>query len=92
MNATILILIVGTVLLLTLVLRLVLQRRVRGISPRSRYTVFAILLGVGVSAEVAGAVMAVVSGNLGLASLFMTVVLLFSAGCVLEMRKLSREF
>jgi hypothetical protein len=92
MNTTTLILIVGTVLLLTLVLRLVLQRRVRGISPRSRSTVLAILLGVGVSAEAAGAVMALVSGKLGLASLFMAVVLLFGAGCVLEMRKLSREF
>ncbi|MBP9902174.1 MAG: hypothetical protein IT579_09850 [Verrucomicrobia subdivision 3 bacterium] len=92
MNITTLILIVGTVLLLTLVLHLILQRRVQGISPRSRYTVFAILLGVGVSAEAVGVVMALASAKPGLASLFMAVFLLFGAGCVLEMRKLSREF
>jgi hypothetical protein len=92
MNTTTLILIVGTVLLLTLVLRLVLQRRVQRISPRSRYTVFAILLGVGVSSEAAGVVIALVGGRAGLASLFIVSVLFFGAACVLEMRKLSREF
>lgn len=68
------------------------QRSVMPISPRSRYTVFAILLGVGVSAEVVGAVMTLIGGRVGLASLFIVTVLLFGAGCVLEMRMLSREF
>jgi hypothetical protein len=68
------------------------QRSVIPMSPRSRYTVFAILLGVGVTAEVVGAVMALIGGRVGLASLFIVTVLLFGAGCILEMRKLSKEF
>jgi len=68
------------------------QRSVIPMLPRTRYTVFAILLGVGVSAEVVGAVMALLGGRAGLASLFIMTALLFGAGCVLEMRKLSREF
>jgi len=68
------------------------QRRGIPVSPRSRYTVFAILLGVGVSVEVVGAVMALIGWRVGLASLFIVTVLLLGAGCILEMRKLSREF
>ena len=92
MNTTTLIFIVGTALILTLVVRFALRRRVRLISPRSRYTTVAILLGVGVSAEVAGAVIALVGGRAGVASLFIVTALFFGAGCVLEMQKLSREF
>ena len=68
------------------------QRSVIPVSPRSRYTAFTILLGLGVSAEVVGAVMALLGGRARLASLFIVTVLLLGAGCVLEMRKLSREF
>ena len=92
MNTTTLILIVGTLLVLTPVLRLLLQPQVRRSPPRKRYTVFAVLLGCGVSAEVVGAVIALVGRQAGLASLFIVTAMLLSAACILEMRKLSREF
>ena len=92
MNTTTLILIVGTLLVLTPVLRLLLQPRVRRSSPRKRYTVFAILLGCGVSAELVGGVIALFGRQAGLASLLFFTALLLGAACVLEMRKLSREF
>ena len=92
MNTTTLILIVGTLLVLTPVLRLLLQPRVRRSSPRKRYTVFAILLGCGVSAQLVGGVIALVERRADLASLVIVTAVLLSAACILEMRKLSREF
>lgn len=72
-------------------LRLLLQPRVQRSSALKRYTVFAILLGCGVSAELVGGVMALVGKQAGLAALFLVTAMLLSAACFLEMRKLSRK-
>jgi uncharacterized membrane protein len=84
-----LIIIVSAILALTLVLRVLLQTRVQRTSPRKRYTVFAILLGCGVSTQIVGAVLAFVGKQAGVASLFLVTALLLSAACLVEMRKLS---
>jgi len=54
--------------------------------------VFAILLGCGVSAQLVGGVIALVERRADLASLLIVTAVLLSAACILEMRKLSREF
>ena len=92
MNTTLLILIVGTLLVLTPLLRLLVQPRVRRSSPRKRYTVFAAILGVMLATQLGGFLLALVLQQYGVASLFMAGLTLGSACCVLEMRKLSKEF
>ncbi len=92
MKTRTLILIVSTVLVLVPVLRFIFQPRVRRTSPRKRYTIFAMLFGCGVSAQVVGAVIALATGQHGRASLLIVTALLLSAACILEMRKLSGEF
>ena len=89
---TIILVVVGTVVVLTWLLRIALQPRVRRISPRKRYTVFAVLLGCGVSAQIVGAVVALACNRPGIAPLFIMTAALLCSGCVLEMRKLSRQF
>lgn len=92
MDTTTLIIIVSVTMVLTPLLRLLLQPRVRRTSPRKCYTVFAVLLGCGVSAQIVGAVIALCGSKYGLAALFSAVAVLLGTACVLEMRKLSREF
>ena len=92
MNTATLIIIVSILLVLTAVLGIILQQRIRRSSPRRRYTIFAVLLGCGVSAQLVGVVLALVGKQPGSASLFVVTALLLSSACLLEMRKLSREF
>jgi hypothetical protein len=92
METTTLIIIVSAILVLTPLLRVLLQPRVRRTSPRKRYTVFAVLLGCGVSAQIVDAVIALVGSQYGSASLLVSTAVLLGVACVLEMQKLRREF
>ena len=92
METVSLIIIVSAVVALTPLLRVLLQPRMRCTSARKRYTVFAVLLGCGFSAQFVGAVFALVGGQKGLALLFIVTAVFLSAACISEMRKLSREF
>jgi hypothetical protein len=91
MSPIVLILIVSTLLVLTPLFRVLLLPRIRRTSPRKRYTVFAVLLGCGVSSQIVGAAIAFATRHPGLGVLFITTALLLGASCALEMQKLGRE-
>lgn len=92
MNTTTIVLIVSAMLILTPVMRVFLQPQIQRTSPRKRYTVFAILLGCGVSGEILAAVVSLIEKKPLAASLSLVTALLFCLACILEMRKLGREF
>jgi len=93
MNTSTLIFIVIGLLVLTPVLRFILQPRIRQTSPRKRHLVFAVLgLGIGPGCLAIAAVLAVANGRGWLALLFLVTSTLFVAGSLLEMRELRKEF
>jgi hypothetical protein len=91
-NTTILVLAVGAVFFSSVVLRLVLGSRVRQVHAQSRFRLFAVLLWIGVGSQLVGVVTAAVIGQMGAGIGFLITRLLLGAACLLEMRKLRREF
>ncbi len=83
---------VGALLVASLVLRFVLQPRTRHVDPQKRHRLFAVLLGIGVGSQAIGMVTAAVSDQSGAEIVFLLMGLLLGAACVVEMRKLRREF
>jgi len=92
MNVSLLALGAGALLVLSLVLLIILQPRVRHVDPRIRYRLFALLLGIGVGTQAIGAVAAAVSERAGAEIGCLITGLLLGAACMLETRKLRREF
>ena len=92
MNAKNLIFVVGAVFILTLLLRFILQPRVRRISPMRRHKIFAVLLVVGVGAETVALTIAAARGEVGIAIMSFGMALSLGLVCILEMRKLRRNF
>ena len=91
MNTTTLSLIVIGVLILTISLRFVLQPQIRRTDPRKRYRLFAVLLWFGVGSQAIGVAASAFSKKGG-GMEFLLVGSLIGIGCLLEMRKLRREF
>ena len=92
MNTTTASLAIGAILLFTVLLRFALQPRVKRGLPQKRYRLFAVLLGVGVGSQAIGVVVAACSDNMGAEVGFLLTGFLLGMACVLEMRKLRREF
>jgi uncharacterized membrane protein len=92
MNPIILASILGTVLVLTLIFRVVFKSRIRRIPSRSRYRIFAVLGGIGIAIGVVGFWLGLASGHMSIAAFFLLNCLLLGLGCFQQMRKLSREF
>lgn len=86
MNVELLALLVVAVVLLSLVLRFMLQPRVRRVDPRTRYRLFGVLLGIGVGTQTVGAVVAAFSDRTGAEIGCFVTALLLAVACILEMR------
>ena len=89
---TAIILTVASVLILTVLLRLASQPRIRHIDPGTRYRLFTVLLFFGIGSQAIGAIAAAFSGKAGSAGLFVLMGFLIALACALEMRKLRKEF
>lgn len=88
----VLLVIVLSVIPLTLVLNFVLRAWVRRVRPATRYTIFAFLLGLVTACNGSAGIMEAMDEQFGLAALLLLSTLVFAWSCILEMRKLSREF